>query len=30
MLLSDLQSKDKINMKDGDNLGRIINEKLDA
>ena len=29
MLLSDLQSKDIINMKDGNNLGRIIDAKID-
>lgn len=30
MLLSDLQSKDIINMKDGNNLGRIIDAKIDS
>ena len=30
MLLSDLQSKDIINMKDGNNLGRIIDAKIDT
>ncbi len=30
MLLSDLQTKDIINMKDGDNLGRIIDAKIDT
>jgi YlmC/YmxH family sporulation protein len=29
MLLSDLQSKDIINMKDGNNIGRIIDAKID-
>lgn len=29
MLLSDLQAKDIINMKDGNNLGRIIDAKID-
>ena len=29
MLLSDLQTKDIINMKDGNNLGRIIDAKVD-
>lgn len=29
MLLSDLQNKDIINMKDGNNLGRIIDAKID-
>ena len=29
MLLSDLQSKDIINIKDGNNLGRIIDAKID-
>lgn len=29
MLLSDLQSKDIINMKDGNNLGRIVDAKID-
>lgn len=30
MLLSDLQSKDIINIKDGNNLGRIIDAKIDS
>ena len=30
MLLSDLQTKDIINMKDGNNLGRIIDAKIDS
>ncbi len=30
MLLSDLQTKDIINLKDGNNLGRIIDAKIDA
>lgn len=30
MLLSDLQTKDIINMKDGNNLGRIIDAKIDT
>ena len=30
MLLSDLQCKDIINMKDGNNLGRIIDAKIDS
>ena len=29
MLLSDMQSKDIINTKDGNNLGRIIDAKID-
>ena len=29
MLLSDLQAKDIINIKDGNNLGRIIDAKID-
>ena len=29
MLLSDLQSKDIINMKDGNNIGRIVDAKID-
>ncbi len=29
MLLSDLQTKDVINMKDGNNIGRIIDAKID-
>ena len=29
MMLSDLQMKDIINMKDGNNLGRIIDAKVD-
>ncbi len=29
MLLSDLQMKDIINIKDGNNLGRIIDAKVD-
>ncbi len=29
MLLSDLQSKDIINIKNGNNLGRIIDAKVD-
>lgn len=29
MLLSDLQTKDVINMKNGNNLGRIIDAKVD-
>lgn len=29
MLLSDLQTKDIINIKDGNNLGRIIDAKID-
>ena len=29
MLLSDLQSKDIINIKDGNNLGRIVDAKID-
>ena len=29
MLLSELQSKDIINIKDGNNLGRIIDAKID-
>lgn len=29
MLLSDLQTKDIINMKDGNNLGRIVDAKID-
>jgi len=29
MLLSDLQTKDIINMRDGNNLGRIIDAKID-
>ena len=29
MLLSDLQSKDIINIKNGNNLGRIIDAKID-
>ncbi len=29
MLLSELQSKDIINIKDGNNLGRIIDAKVD-
>ena len=29
MLLSDLQMKDIINIKDGNNLGRIIDAKID-
>ena len=29
MLLSDLQMKDIINVKDGNNLGRIIDAKVD-
>lgn len=29
MLLSDLQAKDIINVKDGNNLGRIIDAKVD-
>lgn len=29
MLLSDLQTKDIINVKDGNNLGRIIDAKID-
>lgn len=29
MLLSDLQSKDIINVNDGNNLGRIIDAKVD-
>ena len=30
MLLSDLQTKDIINIKDGNNLGRIIDAKIDG
>ncbi len=30
MLLSDLQVKDIINIKDGNNLGRIVDAKIDA
>ena len=30
MLLSELQNKDVINMKDGNNLGRIIDAKIDS
>ena len=30
MLLSDLQTKDIINIKDGNNLGRIIDAKIDT
>ena len=30
MLLSDLQTKDIINVKDGNNLGRIIDAKIDT
>ncbi len=30
MLLSDLQTKDIINIKNGNNLGRIIDAKIDA
>ena len=30
MLLSDLQTKDIINVKDGNNLGRIVDAKIDA
>lgn len=30
MLLSDLQTKDIINIKDGNNLGRIIDAKIDS
>ena len=30
MLLSDMQSKDIINTKDGNNLGRIIDAKIDS
>lgn len=30
MLLSDLQSKDIINIKNGNNLGRIIDAKIDS
>ncbi len=30
MLLSDLQAKDIINVKDGNNLGRIIDAKIDS
>ncbi len=30
MLLSELQSKDIINMKDGNNIGRIIDAKIDT
>ena len=30
MLLSDLQSKDIINMNNGNNLGRIIDAKIDS
>lgn len=30
MLLSDLQTKDIINVKDGNNLGRIIDAKIDV
>ncbi len=29
MLLSDLQTKDIINVKDGNNLGRIVDAKID-
>lgn len=29
MLLSDMQTKDIINIKDGNNLGRIIDAKID-
>ena len=29
MLLSDLQTKDIINIKDGNNLGRIVDAKID-
>lgn len=30
MLLSDMQTKDIINTKDGNNLGRIIDAKIDS
>lgn len=30
MLLSDLQTKDIINMNDGNNLGRIVDAKIDS
>ena len=30
MLLSDLQTKDVINIRDGNNLGRIIDAKVDS
>lgn len=30
MLLSDLQAKDIINIKNGDNLGRIVDAKVDS
>lgn len=30
MLLSDLQTKDIINMTDGNNIGRIIDAKIDS
>lgn len=30
MLLSDMQAKDIINMKNGNNLGRIIDAKIDS
>jgi len=30
MLISEMQSKDIINIKDGNNLGRIIDAKIDA
>ena len=30
MLLSDLQTKDIINIKNGNNLGRIIDAKIDS
>lgn len=30
MLLSDLQTKDIINVSDGNNLGRIIDAKIDS
>lgn len=30
MLLSDLQTKDVINMRDGNNLGRIIDARVDS
>ncbi len=30
MLLSDLQVKDIINIKDGNNLGRIVDAKIDS
>ena len=30
MLLSDLQTKDIINMTDGNNIGRIVDAKIDS